>query len=430
MSEPATRGRPTARVLLAAIILAITLGPRIRLPGLLDRAVDLRLQDLLLIPAIVYVFFVDRLPSMRRTWGPWPAVFAFGAAIVTVINMLLAPDMSALRTVAYLGRTLETFILAVAVAGLYRLCGDRAQRTALGSLHVAIAANVLWVAFQYATGKQSTLIGSGVGDLIEAYGPKLIGEGSAFGTGFFFALVAALGAAQLLSHTGRRWTGPLLLAVGLIGAYVSQSRAGLGAAAACVVLAVVLPDVRRRSRLLSAAALAVAAAVAIPQLPQTGRLSESGFQAGFGVRTTPIWDPLLHVLGQHPLVGIGTGQLGTPTYPWTEAHDAALRAALDYGLIVGALFLIAYLATGWHAFRALYATSERPDVRIWAALALMLVVGVAIAGVAQDALIAVMSTHLVMLGAGLFGGARLGPVPDRSTSMDRRTRAARHSIAA
>lgn len=53
MSSP-VRTRPTdARLLLSAIILAITLGPRVRLPGFLDCAVDLRVQDFVLIPALL-----------------------------------------------------------------------------------------------------------------------------------------------------------------------------------------------------------------------------------------------------------------------------------------------------------------------------------------------------------------------------------------
>lgn len=199
--------------------------------------------------------------------------------------MWSTPDMSTPHTVAYLGRTLETVVLAVAV--LYRLAGDRARSTALGSLNVAIAANVLWVGYQYATGKQSTLIDSGVGDLIESHDPKLIGEGSAFGTGFFFALVAALGCAELLTRAVTRWAGPLLMAIGLIGAYISQSRASVGAAAVCIVAAVVLPDVHRKSRVVAVGALALAAPVAVPKLPQKGRLSKAGTQAGFGARTTP-----------------------------------------------------------------------------------------------------------------------------------------------
>lgn len=428
----AARGRPVARLLLTAVILAITLGPRIRIPGLADRAVDLRVQDFLLIPALVYVG--TRLPSMRQVWGPWPALFASGAVFVTVLHLWLDPAMPVIRTLAYLGRGLETFVLAFAVAGLYRLAGDRAWRTALNALHLAVAVNVAWIGYQYATGAERTLLGSGVGDLIESYGPKLVGEASAFGTGSFFALAAALGCAELLTRVTARWVSVALLVAGVGGAYVSQSRVSLGAAVLCVVAVVLLPDAEGKRRVFSALALAVAAIVVIPRLPQIGRLSESGVEAGLGKRTGSIWEPLLNVLGDHWLIGIGPGGLGTYAYPWTEAHNIALRAALDYGLIVGALFLAAYLAIGWRARRTVFTRDETPaPVRLWAALALLLVAGVVIAGIAQDSLTPVMSTHLVMLAAGLLGGARLGPLPDRPkppTPAERRAQQALRHISA
>lgn len=410
------RGRPAAQFLLAALILAITIGPRIRLPGLLDRHVDLRVQDFILIPALLYVG--RRVPRMRPVWGPWPLLFAVGAIVVTTLHLWMDPTMSILRTVAYLGRTLETFVLAAVVAGLYRLAADRALSTALSSLHIAVAANVSWVAFQYATGAQRTLLGSGVGDTIESYGPKLVGEASAFGTGFFFVLVAALGCAQLLTAAASRWVGLTLLVVAAAGAYVSQSRVSLGAVALCIVAVLFLPDAKGNRRVFSALVMAAAAVVIVPRLPEAGRLSEAGLEHGFSGRMGPIWDPLIEIFVQHPVLGIGTGQLGTATYPWTEAHNIALRAGLDYGLVVGGLFLAGYLAIGWRARRTAFAHDQDLATRLWAVLALLLIASVLLAGVAQDTLIAVMSTHLVMLATGLLAGARLGPLADPSLRLE------------
>ncbi|MGY1834632.1 O-antigen ligase family protein [Blastococcus sp. SYSU DS0510] len=425
MTSPATRGWPAARLLLTAMILAIALSPRIRVPGLVDRAVDLRLQDFLLVPVLIYLG--ARLPSLRRTWGPWPALFAFSATCLTAVHLFANPDMSALRAIGYLGRTLETFVLAAGIAGLYRLAGDGAWRTALRALHLAIAANVLWVTYQYVTGAQRTLIGSSVGDLVEAYGPKLVGEPSAFGTGFFFVLVTALGAAELLTKLTPRWVGGGLIAAGLLGAYLAQSRVSVIAGVLCAVAVLLFPDDRGRYRVIGGLTLVGAALIVVPRLPDAGRLSAAGVGNGIGVRTTPIWEPLYAIAVEHPLLGIGVGRLGTPAYPWTEAHNVALRAVLDYGIVIGALFLAIYVAIGWRAHRTAFAVDASPPAKLWGTLTLLLVGSALVAGTVQDTLIAVMSTHLVMLSAGLLGGERLGPLPDpppRLTEVERRAKQA------
>jgi hypothetical protein len=410
MTATAVGGRPTAKALLVAIILAIALSPRIRVPGLADRAVDFRVQDFLLVPVLLYL--ATRMPQLRRVWGTWPAIFAYAAVVLTLGHMFVNETMTIFRTAGYLGRVLETFLLAAGIAGLYRLAGDRAWQISLHTLHAGIGANVAWVAFQYATGSQKTLFGSGVGDLIEAYGPKLVGEASAFGTGSFFVLVTALGCAELVAKLTPRWLGAALVASGLVCAYLSQSRVSLVAAALCAVAVFLIPDGRGRHRPFTALFAVIATFLVMPRVPLTGRLSEAGFEDGFGARTGDIWAPLIDIATAHPLFGIGVGNLGTRTYPWTEAHNVVLRAVLDYGIVVGGMFLAAYLTIGWRAGKIILVRGGDPVVRVWATLAALLVVSVFLAGIAQDALVAVMSTHLVMLATGLLAGAQLGPLPD------------------
>ncbi|MCP6031679.1 hypothetical protein NL371_26670, partial [Klebsiella pneumoniae] len=80
--------------------------------------------------------------------------------------------------------------------------GYRALHTVFGAVTLGAFLNLLWFGYQLVVGTPQTLVGQEVGDQIESYGPKLIGEPSAFGTGQYWAFVAAVAAARL--KTGNR----------------------------------------------------------------------------------------------------------------------------------------------------------------------------------------------------------------------------------
>lgn len=408
--DDADRGSPAARGLLVAVILAVALGPRIRVPGLgLERAVDLRLQDLLLVG--VALFLGTRIPSLRSTWGPWAALFAVGATAITLVRLLADPSVSWLRTAAYLGRGLETLVLAAAVAGLFALAGPAAGRVALRTLLVTVLINSAWLMYQVSTGIKQTLLLPELGDQLDAYGPKLVGEGSAFGTGIFFAFTAALGCACWLNKRLPPAVSAALVALGMIGAFIAQSRVSLGAVAVCILLLAFLP-VERARRPVIAWLLGVIAIILVyafgPGLPQQGRLSSAGFLNSLDDRAYDWYGPLLTILfqGTNPLTGIGVGRLGTTAYPyWTEAHNLFLRAFLDFGIVVGSAWLAIFFTA---AARSLRASTRLPatETRFWATLAGVTLTAILAAGLLQESLAAVMSTHLAALALGLYAGSQ------------------------
>jgi hypothetical protein len=400
-----------ARALLVAIILAIGLGPRIRLPGLLDRAVDLRVQDFLLIAALLYL--AGRMTSLRQVWGPWALCFVGSSAVLLTTRLLLDPTLPLVRTFAFYGRAVEMLLLAVVVASLYRLSGTKARRTALRAALITVGANALWVGYQYATGTQRSLLGRVVSAQLEAYGPRLVGEGSAFGTGFFFVFATALGVALYRLPGMSRWMSVTVVTTGVLGAYLSGSRLSLAGAALCLVILVVSPRAGARPNFGATLAAAAATIVVVPRVPDAGRLSPAGVEGGLEDRIGGIWRPLVHVLADHPLTGIGPGQLGTEKYPWTEAHNLLLRAGLDYGVVVGGMFLAIFVTVMLRAGRTAVDVHAPHEHQMWATLAAVLIACAFVGGMVQETLIVVMSTHLIMLGVGLYAGAILGPLPDK-----------------
>jgi O-antigen ligase len=142
-----------------------------------------------------------------------------------------------------------------------------------------------------------------------------------------------------------------------------------------------------------------------------GRLSTEGVEASAEYRVEYIWRPLLQYALGHPFLGIGPGSLGTSRYPWTEAHNIILRVALDFGLFTAACFaflLGTLLVRSWRAGRG----AQSVEQRVFATVAFYSVAVVVVAGMLQESLSAVMSSHLTMLTVGLFAGATACAHPD------------------
>lgn len=402
-------GNRISALLLFLLILAVCVGPRLRVSGDGADRIDIRYQDILLIPAMFHLLASNahnmRWPLFRLVGYRLP-VFVFGAIVVTVIIAVINPDVEILRRVFFLGRGFELFVIAAVAAGLFFSARDRGARASLQAVYLAAYGNAAWMGYQMYAGKTGTLLGSTVGATIESYGPKLIGEGSAFGTGQFFAFTAAVAVAQLRAKYGRRLPPLLLLAVSAGGAWVSQSRISIGVIAVCVAVLLVLST--RRGNLLNIGRTALAAILlwaavefVLPQLQ--GRQSLEGVEAGVGVRVDNVWGPLLEVMGNNPLMGAGPGGL-VGDLP-VEAHNIYLRAVLDYGLVVGAIFIAIFLGVMFRGFKASKDPEMSPDGKLFANLAFLAVLGVLVSGFVQDALTGVMSSHLTMLAIGLFAGA-------------------------
>lgn len=393
--------------------MSITLGPRLRVGYLSQqRAIDLRPQDLLLLPA-AFVVLANAAspvrPVLRRWWALWVG-FCLLAAGTTILHLLISAEATALTRFAFLGRGIELVLIVGVVCGLYRQCGRSRLRLVHGALLTAAVTNAAWCLYQTYTGQPRTLLGGEAGGAIESYGPKLVGEPSAFGTGAFFVFIAVWAIARYRGQVGFRPVSVALLAIAVVCAYLAQSRAALVAIACLTLIFILSADhVSATSRGMKIVLLAVAAVPISLQLdgPVSPRLTEAGVMASTEVRLVEIWAPIAHLLINNPLVsvlGVGPGGLATETLPQTEAHNALLRAWLDYGLVGGAALL---LAIGWallRAYRTARSAQTPRNLRFHADLVWLFGVAMLILGSVQDSLTPVTSSHLLMLVIGLFAG--------------------------
>ncbi len=403
-----TGGSDIARILLFAFVLGIAISPRIRIDtDVISIPVDLRIQDLLIGPSILYLVGSVKpatKDALASVFGVALPVFFWLAALATTVAAWESPEIGMFRRLAYLGRTMEMFVLAAVIAGLYLRAGDRATRTALLALYVSAAMNFFWVLYQFVAGFQRTALGSRVGDLIDSYGPKLVGEASAFGTGQYFAFVAALGAAEIRARVGRQAIGLLLLAAGLVGATMAESRISMGIIAVIIVMTFAVSTVRKRilnpAGVFFGSLIAAAALLAFGEQLQ-GRLSMAAIRKSVDDRVYGIWEPLLDFVLANPLTGVGPGGL-TPELPNAEAHNVVLRAFLDFGIPAGLAFLALFVVV---IVRANFA-SKLPDadgeLRLFSNFAMISVLAVLASGMVQDALTAVTSSHLTMISIALF----------------------------
>lgn len=394
-----------AGLALVSLILATAVSPRIRLGGTEAQLVDLRLQDLLLVPILGYLLATPRRDGRRPArflFHPLLPALIIGIVAVTITVSLAHPEVSLVRRVGFAGRTLELFALVTAVAGVYRRAGDRALKLTLRAFHMAALANTLWVLYQAATGNIGTFFGSAIGDAVESYGPKLLGEPSAFGTGQFFAITAAVGLAEIRADKSRRWVGWLMVAAGFTGASLAESRISMGAILAGVVLLLTFSRIKGQVlnpfRLTMVGLLGAAAAlVVVPRLG--GRISVEDLEYGVTGRADTIWRVLLQESAKHPFGGLGPGGLVGDLR--SEAHNIYLRAVLDFGWFVGALFIGVFVVVLFRAYQESKdaATSE---ARLGATLAFFAVASILISGFVQDALTAVTSSHLTVIAIGVF----------------------------
>lgn len=391
-----------AGVLLYSILLAVCWSPRIRLAFVPGESVDFRLQDMLLPIALAYLLLAPKAALRARwdlVWGRWLFAFVYVATATTLLHLVAGQQVPDVVRIAYLGRTIEMFFLAMVVCGLYLRAGAGHEQVGR-VLRLGVIGNLVWIGYQYAFGTNDTLLGD-VGGLIESYGPKLIGEPSAFGAGMFLVFATALTVADY--RTGKLRTHSMLLAVAAIvlSAYVVESRISL-----IIILSFLILLSGRRVRglfslpFVAFVMLAIGAATIAWADRFVGRFSADSLLGSLQTRLD-IWSALAAYADNGWLAGVGPAGLTAPSVPRDEAHNIIVRAWLDFGLL-GALLL--FMVFGFVVVATARAVrAEQPTSVRWAAmLAGLTLAGVFAAGMVQDALTAVTSTHLLMVTLGIF----------------------------
>jgi len=394
-------------ILLFLLVLIIGIGPRISL-GVVDA--EIRAQDLLMLPLMLYLALSSTPPTtlpMRRLLGTALPIFLGASVIVVSLAVVAFPEIDLWRRITYYGRTLEMLFLGIVVAGLYLRSGYRALHTVFGAVTLGAFLNLLWFGYQLVVGAPQTLVGQEVGDQIESYGPKLIGEPSAFGTGQYWAFVAAVAAARL--KTGNRVVLNTLLFIGAVGgAWLAESRISVGSSLVILALILVLGKDRKRSvnvfGALAGVSIGLVGLVQIVPL-LAGRVSPASIREGFDFRVDNIWAPFLDTIVNSPLIGVGPGGLLGETY-LSEAHNIVLRAMLDFGIIIGLLFIWLFIRAMIRGFRLAQSVDVDQTTRIAAYLGAFCILSTLISGQVQDALTAVMPAHLTMVAVGVLAAQR------------------------
>jgi len=400
-------GSRVAAVLLFVLILVISIGSRINI-GFVDA--DIRIQDLLLFLLLLYLLLASR-PAAKmpifRLMGYLLPIFLWASVLTVTISIFMFPEVGLVRRITYYGRTIEMIVLAAVVAGLYLRAGKGALITAVNAVALGALLNITWTGFQIVTDTEQTLLGLNEISEYESYGPRLIGEPSAFGTGQYWAFVAAVSAARI--KTGDR----VVLNIGLFvtaitGAWLAESRVSVGSI--LVMLALILVLGRDRTRSLNIIGILTGIVVGLIGLTQIlpelgGRLSPQAIQEGFLFRVENIWTPFFEIILTSPLIGIGPGGLLGEAY-LSEAHNIVLRAMLDFGIVVGLIFIAMFIRVMIQGFRLARTADIDKATRIAGYIGAFCLLSTLLSGQVQDALTAVMSSHLTMIAVGILAAQR------------------------
>lgn len=402
-------GSQTAAWALAFLLASIMLGP----PVTIMEDIEVRPQDVIVGLTVVWLVIVRRWPrstGLQEVLGMTPILFLGGALALTWVYAAIGREVG-LRYLGFLGRSLELIVLSATVAALFKLAGVRGFATVRRTVYFAAAVNACWLVWQYLSGSSETLFGNAAA---ASYGGRLVGDPAVFAGGTLLVFVAIVALSEWSDGAIAPVTTLCVVAAVAALCIHVQSRSALAALVAVIGVSVAW-GVRRRSLFWTGVAIVIAAiplalmagmgATYSPSgLATNGRLSPTGISDSFGYRIREIWTDLWSVAGEHLFLGIGPGSLGTPEFPYTEAHNVLLRAMLDYGLLVGALFLALFFRAGWSGLR-LALSSAGYEVSIYARMTALMITYILVAGVVQDAATPVMSTHLTFFSIGLLSGA-------------------------
>lgn len=396
-------GFTLARVLLFLLIFSVAISPRINFSDTFK--LDLRIQDLILIPIIIFLILSQKMiidKPLRELMRPLLTPFIVGLLIVAVSSILSNTNVPSFVRIAFTGRVLELFILASCVAGLALRSGPQWVIVTTKAIYAGWFVNILWVSYQFITGVNTTFFTFSDKQNIESYGPQLIGEGSAFGAGQYFAFTAALAAANLWSKRPGTILHIAVLGLSFWATYIVQSRISMGSV---LVIIAMLVMVGRKKYTISLFGIVASVALFLfafftifPEL--SGRVSMENIRSGFSSRQVGIWDELWQAFLSSPFIGVGPGGLVLPLR--SEAHNIYLRSLLDFGIIFGIIFILIFIHVLRKSFTHARSAPVGGNLKYISALTMFSTVSILFSGLVQDALTGVMSSHLEMISIGLF----------------------------
>lgn len=401
-------GSKIALVILFALILVVGVGPRVSI-SVIDA--EFRIQDVLIFPVIGYLL-ASKPPSvrspLRKLFGILLPTFLWTSFFAVIISVMVFPEVPILRRILFYGRSIELIVLAVAISGLYLRSGHFAIRSVSRAVAVGAIVNLAWVGFQLAIGENTTLFNQDFASSVGHYGPMLLGEPSAFGTGQYWVFVSAFAAAQIHVRVNRILNIFLYFGA-FVGAWVAESR--ISVVGILIIGALLLFLGSGNQNIVNPLGILVGAILALfgtfyvfPSFSE-GRVSPDAIGRSLEFRINEIWAPFIDDLSKSPFTGLGPGGIGGERY-LSEAHNIILRALLDFGILSGLLFISIFVVAVFRGFHfARLREAGRTD-KIAGYFCGFFVLSVLVSGQVQDALTAVMPSHLAMVSIGILAAQR------------------------
>lgn len=405
------------------LILSISLSPRIPLPIQIPlRRFDLRIEDFIIVLLFCILLIRSSIKDSIYLSSLFkPASVYFNIACITSVIALIALPLDEARTVSYLVKEIEYFVLFLVVINFIRTKSQ--LHLALRTLMIAGFINMLWVGYQIVVDKKMPLLVISAGNLYErptllaSYGPTLIGEASPFATGTFFMVVFLLATLYLL-FVRWKWTYAILSGAFLITLILSASRSSILGAFIGLAIFISL----NRKRIQKPVVIAVSVVVLFTlfstfsiagNMFSTERvLDKAKFERSIEIRQQDIWLPLLPRAGERFIFGWGKGSIGflpeltTETNSFgesrfgDEAHNNYLKLLLETGIFG----LLAFL---WLLYRiidlVLSAWRQATDSisKVITSLTLIFTIAMATGALVQDVFKPVVSNELWWLLIGL-----------------------------
>lgn len=398
-------------VVLFLWFLSFSIGPRIELLGLPG---DFRIQELVILPALLAVYFFRDFLSVIRRGGSatvagvllWALVLVF--IIVAAITIYSgSPNQEIFIRLGFLLRYFETFATLILVVRLLEAKPQRGLIVALFSLAVGLAANLIWMSIQLIGGFRAPAYAFS-NTAPAMYGPGLIGEGGVFGTGQYLTILGALLLAALFVGFSRKMRVPLLAVLGLVFFFQLEvnSRASILSTAVLTVLLAtaaftLVLGIRRQIQFFVLAGMTVVAGVTLVTflVPRLGpRPVISALQQRFIDWHAPVFE----ALARQPWTGLGPG--GSRIAASGETHSVYVMLFGDFGLLGLAIFFSLTILVLLSATQVTLTTASNAT-RLLGLSAVLVILNVLIVGIAQDALLPVNTTHLLFAVLGLYFGA-------------------------